>query len=311
MGVNRNKVLGDNVRVAFARLSLHWGFSIRFFEATAAQLALSLVPPTTVVGAFTAPFFKLLGLRDVTKRRARGKSQTLSPLFDCALGATLAATMGLPPQETTDSTHGVGICTHQEPSRIISAPYRAGGSWEKALKATFGSLEFYGELLTQALPVQAVGVAYGPSVLVDLIWVFDVSKIASCLGVDAGKVDFIGKIAVYGVSRIGSKEGVVSVEDAKYLVKGFRIAGIGDTIRSYTYVPVECVEKIRGEVDRVTLWDLRYETREYYVPSPSSNTIAIAIPKGRIPEYRITGENCKAYIIDVEEGVEGVAVGVS
>ncbi|MFN3805478.1 MAG: hypothetical protein ACK4SY_10510, partial [Pyrobaculum sp.] len=182
-----------NERFFHARVSLHWGFVVRSFGATAAQTALALPPPTAIVGAFATPLLRLLGARDryaptggsggdvTTKRRGKKvvERASASPLFGCILDATLAASAGLYPQG-----RGAGLGIAMEPSRLIAAPYK-GSSERKRIKEGVERKNVM-EAMSRALPVQAVGAAYGVSTLLDLAWVVDVRELADCLNNVAG-----------------------------------------------------------------------------------------------------------------------------
>lgn len=285
-------------RMVIVRASLHWGFVVRMPGASAAQLALPLAPPTSVVGAFTSPLFRLLGLREKAVA-GRRDIPVLDPHFECSLRATRAAGMGIAP-----STKTTGICVYQEVSRVIAAPYKAGGGWEEALKQKTYSLGFYTKFVTEAMPVQAVGAAYAPGVDVDLAWVFDAATLASCLRekgvkVSPEDVDEVGKLAAYGVSRLGSKEGIVSVVAASYLKNGFRRVYRKEVFSTHIYVPVSCVRHLAGAVSIVKLWDIAYKPVDVYVPGPATNALVTSPWPGAIPQYEITGD-CVAYVAGFE-----------
>ncbi|MDW8082664.1 MAG: hypothetical protein RMI56_02580 [Sulfolobales archaeon] len=310
--VQSSEVPSSRIRAIFSRVVLHWGFIVRILEASASQLALPIPPPTTVVGALSYSLFKALGLGDLTKPSTERKSSgmTFSTHFDCALEATITAAAGITPSEEP-----TGICVHQEPSRLSAAPYKTGGSWEDALKSSFGSREFYAKFLAEASPVQAVGAAYGPGTPVDLLWVFDVEQLVKCLkssmrlDLEVSVVDNVGKIAAYGAVRLGSKEGIQSVETAIYAREdAIRVLHPGEIAITHLYTPTDCVEPIEG-VSRISMWDLSYKSREYYLPEPASNSLVISISPERVPAYRVTSP-CSAFSIQIDGGKEITAVGL-
>ena len=287
-------------RLFYALVALHWGFVVRIQGATAAQIALALAPPTTVVGAFTAPLLRILGFREgiiMTAGKAKIEG-AFSQVFECILKATIAASMGLHPR-----SEGPGIAVIMELSRLIAVPYKTGGE-RQSFKVSPWSQEFYSKAITKALPVQAVGTAYGPSTLVDLVWVVDVEKLARCLPegrVRVEDIDGIGLHASYGVTRIGSKEGICSTIAACY-VKEPTMINVGEIFTAHTYVPVDCVAPSQYElVSKVQMWDLRYAAIEYYVPSKVTLTLAYPPPDNQIalPAYRLKS-GCKAYHIKLE-----------
>ncbi|MEM1873276.1 MAG: CRISPR-associated protein Cas5 [Acidilobaceae archaeon] len=294
-------------RVMAARVELHWGFVVRLPGASAAQLSLPLAPPTTVVGAFSAALFRLLGLRDRTAAERRVSETTLSPYFECARRSTIAASMGLAPLDAVKKSgaKSAGLCVHQEVSRLNASPYKTGGSWSEALRQPRDSMGFYSEFLTEAMPVQAVGAAYGPGSIVDLVWVFDAAELASCLSGEGARVsvediDSAGLKAAWSVSRLGSKEGIVSVIAASYLLGGFEERGAGEVVYTHLYVPVKCATPVYGAASTVKLWGLGYEFYDVYAPTPSSNTLAIALPSTHLlPGYRVSRE-CLAFSFELD-----------
>lgn len=302
-----------SIRAIFSRVSLHWGFVVRIPGASAAQTALSITPPTTVVGSFAAALFRALGLKDLTEAlsRALEARKTLSKHFNCALEATLTAVAGLTP-----SSEFVGLCVHQEPSRLTAAPYKTGGSWAKALKSSFGSTDFYSKFVTEALPVQAAGAAYGPGALLDLLWIFDVEVLTRYLNRELGltvsveEIDRVGLAAAYGVSRIGSKEGLTSVEVATYVRDGISLLSTGEVVRTHLYVPAVCVEPVTKDITKVSLWDLKYGLSEYFMPEPASEALVVPTPPERVPSYRIVSGSCVAYVVPAEVEVVGVGSSV-
>ncbi|MEM2288094.1 MAG: CRISPR-associated protein Cas5 [Sulfolobales archaeon] len=308
-----------SVRAVFTRVSLHWGFTVRIPGASAAQLAVPIPPPTTIVGSLAAALYRGLGLKDYVERlpRISSASRSLSRHFDCALRATLAAVAGLVP-----SSEYVGLCVHQEPSRLAAAPYKTGGSWDKAIKSSFGSADFYSKFLTEALPVQAAGATYGPGAQIDMLWVFDVKALANCLcnvlGLVLGveELDHVGLVAAYGVTRVGSKEGLTSVDGAVYAKDGIKILFEGEVVKTHLYTPASCVEPITKDIIRVSLWDINYSHSYYYIPGFSSGSVVSPASPGREPRYRIMN-GCVAYSISVPQdivpvaGEELVGIGVS
>ncbi|MCX8196627.1 MAG: hypothetical protein N3F67_06120 [Acidilobaceae archaeon] len=283
----------------FSRVSLHWGFVVRVPGATAAQTALPIPPVTTVVGAFSAPLFRLLGvpLGSPFKFIAEEGGAILSEHFECSLGSTLAAAAGL-------SGEGGGLVMYQELTKVATSPYKSGGDWSKKVRMKIGTAGFYQEFITTAQAVQAMGASYGPDTQLDLAWVFDVDALANCLakkGVKVSRADVEAALplAAHGVSRLGSKEGMVSVIEGEYLGEGkIRTRDTG-VIKTYFYVPERCVEPLSEEVDKAQLWDKKYQPATYYAPGLLSKALwVISSPV----EYKLNGD-CIAYELGSEERV--------
>lgn len=307
-GMKPDLPTGSTLRAVFSRVTLHWGFAVRVLGASAAQPALAIAPPTTVVGSIAAALFRALGFRDPAEEPPRSSEtrRTLSRHFECALRATLVASAGLTPGGIS------GLCVHQEPTRLVAAPYRTGSSWTTAVKSQFGSPDFYSKFLGEAMPVQATGATYGPGAQMDLLWVFDVRALTSCLlkspglAVEAGDVDKAGWAAAYGLTRLGSKEGLISVDQASYISEGIEVMLIGEIVRTHLYVPASCVEPVTRDVARINLWDLNYDFADYFAPSPASGTFTVPVPPERVPSYRLVSDRCAAYLVPGAIGAIGV-----
>lgn len=274
----------------YSRLRLSWGFVVRIPGTTAAQPALSLPPPTTVVGAFSNPILELLKpVREVKRRR----EETLYQVFDCILALTLAAGFAL----AKENRRAVGIAVIKEVSRIIGAPYKTGHEEAKIKTAGKGPREFL-EAVGTMLPAQALGVAYAPAALADIVWVADAERLATCLGVKVGELyGDLGKVAVWGVSRLGSKEGIVAVLQGHY--GSPEQLECGSMFKTRAYVPADCVEPKDEDVSEVTLWGLDYRWRRYYVPFVASGTVVY--PPAEAVSYRLVSEKCYAFRIPVLE----------
>lgn len=291
----------SSIRLFYSQVALHWGYIVRVPGATAAQPSLTLAPPTTVVGAFAASLLRALGFNEGIMLRS-GKASidgAFSRVFECILKSTIAASMGLHPI----MDDGVGLSVIMEPSRLIAAPYKTGGD-RRSFTVSPWNIEFYKEGATKALPVQAVGATYGPSALIDLVWVIDIKGLLKCLpyeGVSVESIDRAGHYAVYGVTRLGSKEGICSPVVACY-VEEPNVINVGETFTAHTYVPAKCVAPTFSHlVSKVQMWNLSYFYEDYYVPSRISLTLAYppAHDPAVLPSYRLV-DGCKAYHIKVD-----------
>jgi CRISPR-associated protein Cas5a/b/c len=283
-------------RFLYALIKLHWGFTLRIKGATAAQPSLPVPSPTTVLGAFAYPMLKILGIRpEITEVRSGTliKSGVITPMFNCFIEATVAASAGLDPATVT------GLASHSEVSRIIAFPYKMGGQRVRALKLPIETQ------ITLMAPIQAVGSTYGPGSLLHIGAVIDLGKLAECLNVSEAYIDSIGLKSCYGISRIGSKEGIVSVIKVAY---GEPKIEHGE-FHTIAYVPENAVEVLDKELFmRVQLWDLNYKLSTYYIPVRymlSSNLLAPPIKEplstlrarspfkvfylSEVPEFKVVG----------------------
>jgi len=282
----------------YSRLRLSWGFVVRVPGTTAAQPALSLPPPTTVVGAFSNPVLELLKpVKDVKRKRG----ETLYQVFDCILGSTLAAGFAL----ARENGGAIGIAVIEEVSRIVGAPYKTGGEAGRIKVAGKGPREFL-KAVGIMLPVQALGVAYAPAALADIVWVADAERLATCLGVKVEELyGDLGKVVTWGVSRLGSKEGIVVVIQGHH--GSPEQLKCGSIFKTRAYVPADCVEPKDEDVSEVTLWGLDYRWRRYYVPFIASGTVVY--PPAEAVSYRLVGEKCYAFRVPVLEDLVVVSDG--
>lgn len=291
------------LRAFHTRVKLSWGFTVRHREVSAAQPAFVLPPPTTVVGAFAYPLLRILGINPYSDRDERYEDHRLiSPIMKHLLESTKVASAAI-----SGRGHGViGLVVHQELGRLATAPYRGGGSWEKAKKAPLFSDVFYSNTIPQAFAVQALGASYGPGALLELLWVVDAGRLAKALGISLEQFDEAGRKAVHGVVRLGSKEGLVSVEHEHsiYEVKVEEVRA-GERIRSWMYAEKTCVDPIDHHlVHEITLMDISGKLSQYYVPAfTGSNILVVPSTEVEPPRFVIL-QPCRGY--KLTNGVVGV-----
>jgi CRISPR-associated protein Cas5a/b/c len=283
------------LRFFYSKVRLHWGFIVRVKGATAAQPALVLPPPTTVVGAFAYPLARLLGLRDEPPSARKGaKKPVITDVFECFLKATRGASAGLDPMSPT------GLSSYMETTRIMGFVYKTGGQVNKVLK------EPIYKSISTIMPVQPLGATYSPGGVVHIGALIDVEDLARCLGVGVDDVEDAAVKACHGVSRLGSKEGVVSVLEAAY---GEPEAVEGD-FYTLGYVPASMVSKRVPElVVSVYLYDLDYNLTEYYVAAGwriSSQNI-LTPPPGLVGKLYSTNPGFKAFYLKEHEELKVVA----
>ncbi len=296
----------DQATYLYSRFRLHWGFIVRHKGSTASQYSHPLPPPTTVVGFFSEPLYKYLGVPEGFSRGLE-KAGTLRGPYKCSLEATLAASAASLPGKV------VGIASHQEISRILGAPYKTGGEESKIAKGggKVGRKEFY-DAVSSMLPVQALGESVAPSIDLVLVWVLDTQRLVECLedlGMRGISGDMVRKAlgaASWGGERIGSKEGLGAVIDAR--VGPPRIIGRGEEFPTMLYTPVKCATPLDPEmVFRVSTWGLSYDNSEYYVPGRPGTGGTLYIAPTSPARMRLDGEGCVAYEVNRERGL--VAVG--
>ena len=258
----------------YSKLTLHWGFIVRQLGASAAQLAYILPPPPTVVGAFLNPLARILGLGEEVSPKAGPAG---SRAMRCALQATLAASAGL--------TGTVGVTVSSEPSRISAALYKTGGDYSKAVRQPpYLAAD-------RLLPVQAEGYAASPGAKLTIAWLLDSNIFTQCLKTEVSIKEL--ELAAWSVYRIGSREGIASVEKARVVgPESLEAVNDGGSFESVLYQPVECVDpEPRAPVSEVTLYNIHYRESLYYVPSLLGGPIALA-PSEKPAGFTLKG-GCK------------------
>lgn len=284
------------LRIFYSKVNLSWGFVVRYLGTSASQPSYLLPPPTTVVGAFGYPLLRLLGRKDYAEVEAHERGRVLTKDMKALLNSTLASASGIPPIEEGIL---VGVATYQEISRIIGLPYKGSSEAKRFVE------EPTPKDIARAMPVQAVGASYGPKATLDLVWVVNVEKLAKELKVSVKDIDSVGPIAVKGVSRIGSKEGIVAVLPESSYITQVQVLNPGDRFKSYMYTPANCVQLLDSAyAHEVILPDLKYAHTTFYVPALTvSGSFLLPLSKF-IPTFKLM-EPCKAYTF--KEGI--VAVG--
>lgn len=282
------------LRAFYSRITLSWGFAIRHKGASASQPALILPPPTTVVGAFAYPLLRFLNLdMDFSEKSDYEEFKLITPVLKHLLESTKVASASL----VAGRSKAIGLAVHQELGKLVTAPYRGGGGWEKAKKTKLLTDEFYISGITQAIAVQAVGATYGPGATLELLWVFDAEKLTKSLGVKIEEFDKVADKAVHGVVRLGSKEGLVAVfNDSVLYDKRVQQIKAGEIFKTRFYVEKECVDpRERHLVSEITMWNLTGKTALFYAPAfLGSNNVLVPLPEDYLPHF-ILLDPCKAY----------------
>lgn len=262
----------------YARVKLSWGFTVRYPGTSAAQPAFLIPPPTTVVGAFAQPLARLLGLGDsgVPAKYGEGRALGYMPTF---LEATLAASAALPRLEGVTT----GLAVHLEPSRIIALPYKGEAEVNRFMT------EEDVDAVPRAMPVQAVGASYGPGALLELAWVLDVDSLARRLNVSPSGLEAAARKAVWGLTRLGSKEGIAAVLDA-WADAATEVTG---SLATRFYIPLDCVEGEADNAAEVVLTGLKYGVAAHLAPRGASQG-SYLVPS-KLPMRFKLAPRCRGY----------------
>lgn len=256
------------LRLFYSKLNLHWGFTVRVKGVTASQPAMVLPPPTTIVGGFAYPLVRLLGVPEIHGHLKKTKETAIiTPVFDCFIKAAKGASAGLDPDSKT------GLVTRMEVTRILGFAYKTGGQKSETLKKRIE------KAIHTIMPVQAVGSTYAPNAILHIAALIDIEELAKCLKTSIQEIDDYGLKACYGISRLGSKEGLVSVIDAYY---GDPESTTEDVF-TIGYAPASLVNKKLPEVfTSIYMYDLNYRLTEYVVPTGTLSSQTIITPPPRI-----------------------------
>lgn len=287
----------NQIRVFYTQVLSSWGYTIRYHGASAAQPAYLLPPPTSIVGAFTQPIARLLELNPYSTQTQTidyGNGKLITPLMKPFLEATITASAGL---VTSEGDPRVGLAFYQEIGRLIATMYKGTSELDRIKKAKFMSSEFFEDALPRALPVQAVGAVYAPLVRMELLWVFDALKLSKELNISLDQLDKVADKAAYGLTRIGSKEGIVAIDPSKTVYdKSPKILTAGEKVRTRLYVESNCVEPLDPRpVYQIVIPGMSYSDKLYYIGARfASNTIIFPLREGDPPPlYRVLTP-CKA-----------------
>ncbi len=276
-----------NPVMLYAKTRLHWGFIVRQIGASAAQPAYPIPPPTTVVGAFANPLARLLGLGEPQPARRKASRGTIDSFMECLLKATLNASAAI-----LETSQGVGSVIYEEPARLLAAPFKGGGSYEKAVKSPIlvGSQEI--------LPVQGLGFASAPSAVLALSWIVEKESLERCIGRSLSRTEL--EVVAWNVYRIGSREGVSATVDAGVIEKDdMKLIGVGEGgFVSLLYQPASCVSPRRGGsmVTEVILPSLSYIEEAFLVPAELGSSSALIVPPSKLARFSIASDVCKALV---------------
>lgn len=215
-----------------------WGWSLKYPGQSAAQQALPLPPPTTLIGALSKSIVSLKGEGgEVLKEGSKYYSKASD-----ALKYVSYVTCGVPNGK---------IVTYMDMSRNLSAPY---------LRRT------HRRDMERWFAVQAMGRSFcvGGKLL-----------IAYVIKQDADD-ELVYKAASI-LSRIGSKESIVSVDSIKMF--DIRLNKHEGHVDTCFYVPEEVVETPLKDYEYINFWDFK-DPRSYELGGEKPRELRYLVPKG-------------------------------
>jgi len=257
----------------------HWGYWIRTPYTSKYQCSLLIPPPTTLIGALCCSLIREGVLRYngtrfcgevlVEKRRSGGK-RLVSPsiLLERALIAASAYLKG----------RGV---SYDDVGKYVTVLYQARTRFEEEEKEV-GGRRYLMKYRSGAIQT---GKIYYPSGEIVVLYVFDEEKIKNLVDGDpASALEEAG----WRITRIGSKESIVSILDVKVVDTEFLDE---DTVRTKYYFPTDAAKRVNGSYYTETFWsggwgrDVRAEYREFIVPGrriPISSEEIEVEPLGKV-----------------------------
>ena len=165
----------------------HWGYWIRGVEVSKLQYSLRVPPPTTLIGAISYPLFKIIG----------DKGETLSGLYSPVKKILDVV------RHAVFSLNDYGMYLEDINVYILLHFQQLGGKEE---------FERYGTYRRYAMKYRTgaikTGKIYAPNAEFTIIYFIDEKAASKELGSDW---DSILTKACYEISRIGSKESIVSI----------------------------------------------------------------------------------------------------
>jgi len=188
----------------------HWGYWIRVPFSSKLQLSLSLPPPTTLIGALASGLVREGFLRDLNGRKLSGEMFTVSikvgrrekvdlrspaSLLDNALITASAA--------LSDGRYAFVV---EDINRYVTLLFQAktpvGVGGERVPR------RYLPKYRTGAI---CCGKVYYPSGPIDAVYLFDFTKLENVID---GDPTYALEVAAWSISRIGSKESLVTIKKA-------------------------------------------------------------------------------------------------
>ena len=219
----RSPTGAEDLEALVVRVRFLWGFSIRRPSVSKAQPSYSTIPPTTLIGALSAPIAVSKKYGEVV---ARGKSiysaSTIAMDFVAAASLTFEERRGRAP---------VGIYW-EDLNRYAIHQFQRRERRAKR-ESMFGAI--------------GVGKIYAPDAIAKIVYILDTAKARSVLG-DTWRSDLIRY--AYQITRIGSKESLVAVEDARLA----RVKPVGREFCTSLYQPLEYLERLESPYNPCLLY---------------------------------------------------------
>lgn len=213
-----------------------WGFSVKRPSVSKAQPSYSTIPPTTLMGALSAPISMSRGYGEVLQQSDKIYSASHSVL-DFVVTASIAfdeKRRGVPTGIYWEDLNRYAIHQFQRAERRSERKYM------------FGAI--------------GVGKIYAPHASARIVYVIDADRARRSLG-PGWRNDLV--IYAYQITRVGSKESLVAVEDARLST----LKPVGREFCTSLYQPLEHLER----------WEIPYNPDiPYYVKCPGREGVADA-----------------------------------
>ena len=244
------------VKVLHVKATAPWGWSIKAPGQSAAQTPIPVPPPSTLLGALAYPYFTFKGWPELIFENGA----YYSPAYKLLEQVSYAA-FGISTSVAT---------VHQDLTKNVIAPYlrqphrKISSNW-------FGA--------------QAMGKTINPNGKIEIAYV---------LRPGADEAGLLK--AAWSITRLGSKEGIIAVEDAS--VQEVVPAEMRLAITAF-YAPYSCVEVIEPGGEIIEFWDYR-DPRAYIY----GNTERRRGRGAKREEERIPSSTMK-FVVPMEKGPYG------
>ncbi|MEM3066940.1 MAG: type I-A CRISPR-associated protein Cas5a [Nitrososphaerota archaeon] len=235
----------------------HWGYSIKHPFSSKGQPAFALPPPNTLKGALSKCFMDNLETIYVSIKRGKFNLTSSTSLMNFIKTASCRIEHNEIASEWMDINRYI-VLHFQKPVRRALREYR------------FGAI--------------SSGKVLAPYRIFHILYLIDEEKARLILG-DGWKQSLI--CSAWSITRIGSKESIVSIEDVR-LNDSWLINH--DVVKTSYYFPSEVKETIKGEYDEVEFWDDGFGSKEpkpirYIIPGKVRGSI-----EGDVVEVKVSSK---------------------
>jgi len=202
------------MRALILHVQYHWGFWVRTPATSKFQSSLSIPPPTTIIGSITYPLIKR-GSLTITDKKKKVKEKVKGEVMLDSKGFPMSPAAILENHMTATARFNTGSNDGKQPVPYVWEDINKYNTilFQEKTMATEEEKLVHGRryLMKYRFGAVSTGKVYYPSgELTAILLVSDsISEVIS------GNVDEELKLAAWEITRMGSKESIVSVKDVK------------------------------------------------------------------------------------------------